>query len=82
MARPLRILVVGGWYQVTNRGHRRSDLYRTDTERQRFLGLVAQMKTVKYPAAAQAIKRFGLALENDAVRRQFVADLKRTLSNI
>ena len=39
MARPLRILMAGGWYHVLNRGHRRSDLFLTDTDRQRFLGL-------------------------------------------
>ena len=37
MARPLRILVAGGWYQVVNRGHRRSDLFLTDTDRRRSL---------------------------------------------
>ncbi|HOW65999.1 MAG TPA: hypothetical protein P5186_17675 [Candidatus Paceibacterota bacterium] len=57
------------YYAVRHGGHRLAEV-------------VAQMQTVKYPAAAQAIKRFGLALENDAVRRRFVADLKRQLSNI
>ena len=43
MARPLRILMAGGWYHVLNRGHGRSDLFLTETDRQRFLGLVAEL---------------------------------------
>ena len=43
MARPLRILVPGGWYHVMNRGHRRSDLFLDDVDRHRFLGLLAQL---------------------------------------
>src|ERR1051325_2669693 len=43
MARPLRILVVGGWYHVTSRGNRRKDLFRTEADRRRFLGLVAEL---------------------------------------
>jgi hypothetical protein len=34
--------VAGGWYQVTNRGNRREAIYRTDADRRRFLGLVAE----------------------------------------
>ncbi len=49
---------------------------------QRLAEVVAQVPGLKYPAAAQAIKRFGLALEQDAARRRWVADLKRHLSNI
>ncbi len=43
MARPLRILVAGGWYHVTSRGNRREAIYRTDADRRRFLGLVAEL---------------------------------------
>jgi REP element-mobilizing transposase RayT len=43
MARPSRILVAGGWYQVTRRGNRREAIYRTDADRRRFLGLVAEL---------------------------------------
>jgi REP element-mobilizing transposase RayT len=43
MARPLRILVAGGWYHVTSRGNRREAIYRADTDRRRFLGLVAEL---------------------------------------
>lgn len=43
MARPLRILLAGGWYHVTSRGNRREAIYRTDTDRRRFLGLVAEL---------------------------------------
>jgi REP element-mobilizing transposase RayT len=43
MARPLRILLPGGRYHVMNRGHRRSDLFLNDADRQRFLRLLAQL---------------------------------------
>jgi len=43
MARPLRILVAGGWYHVTSRGNRRQTLFHNDTDRRRFLGLVEQL---------------------------------------
>ena len=42
MARPLRILVAGGWYHVTARGNRRGTLFFNDTDRRRFLGLLAE----------------------------------------
>jgi REP element-mobilizing transposase RayT len=41
MARPLRILLPDAWYHVTSRGNRREAIYRKDTDRRRFLGLVA-----------------------------------------
>ena len=41
MARPLRIELAGAWYHVMNRGHRGTTLFRNDTDRRRFLGLVA-----------------------------------------
>jgi putative transposase len=43
MERPLRILLPGGWYHVMNRGHRRSDLFLNDADRQRFLRLLAEL---------------------------------------
>ena len=43
MARPLRILVPGGWYHVTSRGNRKQTLFLNDTDRRRFLGLVEQL---------------------------------------
>jgi hypothetical protein len=43
MARPLRILVAGGWYQVTSRRNRREAIYRTEADRRRFLGLVSEL---------------------------------------
>jgi hypothetical protein len=44
--------------------------------------VVAQVRVLKYQAAAQAIKRFGLAFEKDATRRRFVTEMKRRMSNI
>lgn len=35
MARPLRILVAGGWYHVTARGNRREALYRNEADSSR-----------------------------------------------
>ena len=49
---------------------------------QRLAEVVAQVPGLKYQAVAQAVKRFGLALEKDAARRQFVTEMKRHLSNI
>ena len=43
MARPLRILLAGGWYHVTARGNRREALYCDDTDWRRFLGLAAEL---------------------------------------
>lgn len=43
MARPLRINVAGGWYHVMSRGNGGEALYRTETDRRRFLGLVAEL---------------------------------------
>lgn len=43
MARPLRVLILGGWYHVTGMGNRREALLRTDKDRRRFLGLVAEL---------------------------------------
>ena len=35
--------MAGGWYHVTSRGTRREAIYRTDADRRRFLGLVAEL---------------------------------------
>ncbi len=35
--------MAGGWYHVTSRGNRREVIYRTDADRRRFLGLVAEL---------------------------------------
>ena len=43
MARRLRIHVVDGWYHVMSRGNGGEALYRADTDRRRFLGLVAEL---------------------------------------
>lgn len=43
MARKPRIIVSGGWYHVVNRGNRREAIFRTDTDRRRFLGRVAEL---------------------------------------
>ena len=56
MARPLRILIAGGWYHVTSRGNRREPIYRTDADRQRFLGLVATLP-----------ERFGVEVHADVI---------------
>jgi hypothetical protein len=41
-----------------------------------------RMKGLKYQAAAQAVKRFGGALAEDAERRRSVTNLRRQLSII
>jgi REP-associated tyrosine transposase len=43
MARPLRIEIAGAWYHVMNRGQRGTTLFRDDTDRHRFLGLVGEL---------------------------------------
>ena len=43
MARPLRIVVPGGWYHLVNRGNRRERIFVSDDDRRRFLGLVAEL---------------------------------------
>lgn len=43
MARPLRLLVTGGWYHIVNRGNRRERIFLDDVDRRRFLGLVAEL---------------------------------------
>lgn len=51
MARPLRIWVAGGWYHLTARGNRQETTFRTDVDRRRFVGLLADM-----------VERFGVKL--------------------
>ena len=43
MARRLRIQVRDGWYHVTSRGNGGEVIYRTDEDRRRFLGRVAEL---------------------------------------
>lgn len=43
MARSLRIHVPDGWYHVMSRGNGGETLYRSDEDRRRFLGLVAEL---------------------------------------
>jgi REP element-mobilizing transposase RayT len=43
MARPLRIDVPGGWYHVTARGNERRAIFLDDRDRERFVGLVAEL---------------------------------------
>ena len=62
MARPLGILVAGGWYQVSSRGNRGEAIYRTDADRRRFLGLVAELP-----------ERFGLEVDKARQRQSRVA---------
>jgi hypothetical protein len=83
MATPLRILVAGGGYHVTSRGNRREAIYRTDADRWRFLGLVAEAVRLaggmKYGAAAQAVRRFAARLAKDAAKVWFVENMRRRL---
>ncbi len=43
MARPLRINLAGAWYHVMSRGNGGDPIYRSDLDRRRFLGLLAEM---------------------------------------
>jgi hypothetical protein len=43
VARPLRVLVPGGWGHVFNRGGRRERIFRTDDDRRRFLGWLDEL---------------------------------------
>jgi len=79
-----------------NRGHLGSALFREDADRQRFLGLLAELPErfgvelhafvliagLRYQAAAQAVRRVGTALELDEDRQRFIAELKRRWSTI
>ncbi len=42
MARKLRVVVAGGGYHVMNRGSRQEAIFRTDTDRRRFFGRLAE----------------------------------------
>ena len=43
MTRPLRIEFAGALYHVTSRGDRREDIYLDDADRERFLGVLAEV---------------------------------------
>ena len=43
MSRPLRIEYPGAVYHVTSRGNNRADVFRTDEDRERFLGILAKV---------------------------------------
>jgi len=43
---------------------------------------LGQIPGLRYPAAAQAVKRFGAALEPDADRQRFMTKLQRHMSTI
>jgi putative transposase len=56
MARPLRIAVEDGWYQVINRGIERRSIFRSSADSRHFLQLLAQLPT-----------RFGLLIHRYAL---------------
>jgi len=68
MARPWRIQIAGGWYHVTSRGNRREAIFRTDTDRRRFLGLAAVLP-----------ERFGLEVHAFVLMDNHYHLLARTL---
>jgi putative transposase len=43
MARPLRIELAGALYHVTSRGDRREAIFEDDEDRDRFLGVLAEV---------------------------------------
>ncbi len=43
MARPLRVVIPGGWYHVMSRGNRRAELFLNDDDRRGFMGMVAEL---------------------------------------
>ncbi len=71
MARPLRILVAGGWYHVAAR-----------EEGLRLAEVVRGVPGLKYVAAAQGVERFAARLETDEEARRFVSPLRRTMSTV
>jgi putative transposase len=44
MSRPLRTHIAGGWYHVFSRGLERRSIFRTDTDRKRFLYLLSEAR--------------------------------------
>ena len=49
---------------------------------QRLAEVVGQIPGLRYPAAAQAVKRFGAALEQEADRQRFMKKLQRYMSTV
>ena len=43
MARPLRIEFAGALYHITSRGDGREDIYLNDSDRERFIAVLAQV---------------------------------------
>jgi putative transposase len=43
MARPLGVLIAGGWYHVMSRANGRADLFLNDDDRRGFMGMVAEL---------------------------------------
>ncbi len=50
MARPLRIEYPGAFYHVTSRGNERKDIFKTDSDREKFLSYL-ESATDRYKAA-------------------------------
>jgi REP element-mobilizing transposase RayT len=46
MTRPLRIQFRGAWYHVTSRGNERRDIFSDDTDRGRFLEILADSAAI------------------------------------
>jgi putative transposase len=50
MAAPLRVLIPDSYYHGMSRGNRRATVFRDDTDRRRFLGLVPELPEPRDPA--------------------------------
>ena len=46
MARPLRIQFPGALYHVTNRGNERKPIFKDDTDRRKFLGILSESNAI------------------------------------
>ena len=86
MARSLRVNVAGGWYHVVSRGNGGDRIYRDDTDRRRFLGLVSELPgrfSVEIHAFVLMDNHYHLLLRcreanlSEAIRRMQVSDAGR-----